>query len=147
MHRPVIAIIEDDPALQALLQDALSDEGYTTISWRGSAGAHEVLRQAQPDLIILDLWLEHPQAGSMVLGLLAVDPATRHLPVIVCSGAHHLLAAQAVHLAAQGYVIVEKPFDLEALLRQVAHCVHRSCPLGAGEAVRRNDQEVADVSV
>ncbi len=57
----------------------------------------------------------------MVLGVLACDPATRHLPVIVCSGAHHLLAAQATHLRAQGYVVVEKPFDVEELLTHVEH--------------------------
>jgi len=78
----------------------------------------------QPDLVILDLWLEHPGAGGMVLGLLAVDPTTRHLPVIVCTAFRQLLPAQVAHFQAEGYVLLEKPFDLAVLLAHVRILLH-----------------------
>jgi DNA-binding response OmpR family regulator len=117
--QPVIAIIEDDPAMQDLLGEVLPAEGYKTIRWERGDGAYEVIRAAQPDLVILDLWLEHPSAGSMVLGLLIVDPVTRHIPVIVCSAHQQLLRAQETQLRAQGYVILEKPFPMVDLLAHI----------------------------
>ena len=123
MHIPTVAIIEDDPAMQALLQDALADEGYTTISWYRGEGAHELIHQAQPDLVILDLWLEHRDAGGMVLGLLAIDPATQHIPVIVCAAFQQLPPDKMALLDAHAYVMLEKPFVLDDLLTHVQRCI------------------------
>ncbi len=117
--RPLICIIEDDAALQQLLHEVLLAEGYETVGWDRGEGAFEFLRMVQPDLVILDLWLEHPDAGRMVLELLTVDPATQHLPVIVCSAHQQLLRAQANHLHAQGYVLLEKPYAMDDLLAQI----------------------------
>jgi DNA-binding response OmpR family regulator len=125
MRRPVIGIIEDDAVLQQLLHELLLAEGYETVGWNRGEGAYEFLRRVQPDLVILDLWLEHPDAGSMVLGLLMVDPATQHTPVIVCSAHQQLLRAQATHLHAQGYVLLEQPFAMEDLLAQVRAALNR----------------------
>jgi CheY-like chemotaxis protein len=116
-------IVEDDPDTQALLQDTLTHHGYTTTSAYRSEGVHELIRQVQPDLVILDLWLEHQHAGSMVLGMLAIDPATQHIPVIVCTAFRQLLPAQLDHLDAQGYVLLEKPFTRDDLLGHVQRCV------------------------
>ena len=68
---------------------------------------------------ILDLWLEHPHAGSMVLGCLMTDPATQHLPVIISSAYRQLLDAEAAHLQARGYLIVDKPYRIGELLAAV----------------------------
>jgi len=89
------------------------------LPWTQGADAHPFICNAQPDLVILDLWLEHPQAGSMVLGFLMTDPATHHLPVIISSAYRHFLDAEEAHLRAQGYVIVDKPYRIEDLLAAV----------------------------
>ncbi len=70
-------------------------------------------------MVILDLWLEHPQAGSRVLSLLMGHPATRQIPVIICSAYRQLLGDQEAHVRAHGYVIVDKPYSIEVLLAQV----------------------------
>ena len=75
-----IVAVEDDAEIQELLDAVLTAEGYTVQHWAQGAGAYEFIRAVQPDVVILDLWLEHAQAGSMVLGLLMVDPATRSCP-------------------------------------------------------------------
>ncbi len=117
--RPRIVIVEDDTDILDMLTLAFTDAGYTVLPWTQGADAHPFIRDAQPDLVILDLWLEHPQAGSMVLGLLMIDPATQHLPVIISSAYRQLLDAQEAHLRAHGYVIVDKPYRIEALLAAV----------------------------
>jgi DNA-binding response OmpR family regulator len=112
---PHIVVVEDDATLQELLATVLTDAGYTVVPWTQGAGAYEFIRLVQPDLVILDLWLEHAQAGSMVLGLLMVDPLLQHLPLIICSAYRQLLDAQAVHLRTHGYVILNKPYRMEEL--------------------------------
>jgi DNA-binding response OmpR family regulator len=119
LARPRIVVVEHDTDILEMLTLALTDAGYTVVPWTQGADAHPFIRDAQPDLVILDLWLEHPQAGSMVLGLLMIDPATQHIPVIISSAYRQLLDAQAAHLRAQGYAIVDKPYRIEALLAAV----------------------------
>ncbi len=75
-----MVVIDDDHAILALLGTLLREAGYHPILWDCAQDVHELIRTVQPDLVILDLWLEHPGAGGMVLGLLAVDPTSRHPP-------------------------------------------------------------------
>ncbi len=76
------------------------------------------------DVVILDLWLEHQQAGSMVLGLLMTDPATQHIPMIICSAYRQFLGYQEAQLQAQGYVLLDKPYRVDTLLRAMARLLH-----------------------
>jgi DNA-binding response OmpR family regulator len=111
--------VEDDAEIQELLDTMLTAEGYTVVRWTQGAGADAFIRDIQPDLVILDLWLEHPQAGSMVLGLLMVDPATRYIPVLICSAYRQLLGDQEAQLRTHGYLILDKPYQIEELVAQV----------------------------
>jgi CheY-like chemotaxis protein len=112
-------VVEDDATLQELLATVLTDAGYTVHPWMQGAGAYEFIRLVQPDLVIVDLWLEHAQAGSMVLGLLMVDPATRYIPVLICSAYRQLLGDQEAQLRTHGYLILDKPYQIEMLVEQV----------------------------
>lgn len=114
-----IVVVEDAAAFQDLLDTVLTAEGYTVLRWTQGAGADAFIRDVQPDLVILDLWLEHPQAGSMVLGLLMVDPATRYIPLIICSAYRQLLGDQEAQLRTHGYLILDKPYQIEELLAHV----------------------------
>lgn len=85
--------------------------------------AHDFVLHTMPDVIVLDLWLEDADAGGMVLGLLELDPMTRHIPVIICSA--HLTARRelAVYLQDKGYRIMEKPFQPDLLLAYIQDAV------------------------
>ncbi len=123
--RARIVVVEDDTAFQDLLDTVLAAAGYTVLRWTQGAGADAFIRDVQPDLVILDLWLEHPQAGSMVLGLLMVDPATRSIPVIICSAYRQLLGDQEAQLRTHGYLILDKPYQIETLVEQVRALLDR----------------------
>ena len=137
MYKPLIVVVDDDPALQQVVQDLLEDEGYEILLWSQGAGAHELIREAQPALVILDLWLEHPSAGGMVLALLELDEATKHIPVIVCSGYMQLCRDQQSLLRGKGYVLLEKPFAVEALLGHVQALLAPAGTQQAGEQSER----------
>ncbi len=114
-----VTVINDDTAFLALMHDVLEDAGYEVSLHREGAQAHPRVREEQPDLVILDIRMEHPDTGWMVLELLRLDPATSHLPVIVCSADTIALRAKDGMLRHQGCDILEKPFDLDALLSLV----------------------------
>jgi len=116
---PRIVVVEDDTDILEMLSLALTDAGYTVLPWTQGRDAATFIRDAQPDLVILDLWLEHPQAGSRVLDSLRTGPATQHLPVIISSAYRPLLDAEEAHLHAQDYGIVDKPYRLDDLLAVV----------------------------
>ncbi len=54
-----------------------------------------------------------------MLGVLAVDPTTWHLPIIVCTAFRQLLPAPGANVQVEGYVLLENPFDLGVLLAHV----------------------------
>jgi two-component system nitrogen regulation response regulator NtrX len=146
MYRPLIAVVDDDPALRQVVQDLLEDEGYATLLRAQGTGAYELIREAQPALVILDLWLEHPNAGGMVLALLELDEATNHIPVIVCSGYMQLYRDQQTLLRGKGYVLLEKPFSVEALLGHVQALLASARTQEAGEQPERVQPSAGDRS-
>ena len=50
-----ILVIDDDTAICEALADALDEEGYEVLGARSAARALELIEQAQPDLILLDV--------------------------------------------------------------------------------------------
>ena len=75
-----------------MLADLLVMSGYRTLQISRAEAAFPAIRVAQPQLVVLDLWLEHRHAGSMVVGMLRIDPATAHTPIVLCSAqvaTHH----------------------------------------------------------
>lgn len=119
MTPPVIAVVNDDPAFLELMQELLTDESYTTELLHEGNGAYDAIRQRKPDLVILDLRLEHPEAGWKTLELLRLDPETTNIPVIICSADTRALREKEDWLRERDVKILEKPFNLDDLLTMV----------------------------
>ena len=102
----------------------LEAEGYRV---QASAHAFGDIRRAKADLVILDLFLHGDSAGWQQLDILTLDPATRAIPVIVCSAAIASLGHARQKLAALDVAVLEKPFDLEELRASVEAAL-RSAP-------------------
>jgi DNA-binding response OmpR family regulator len=101
------------------MREFLADEGYAVEIVRGEQDAYERIRQQRPALAILDVRLEHPEAGWEIATLLRLDPDTATLPLIICSADAQFLKAKADQLRAQRCEILEKPFMLDDLLAKV----------------------------
>jgi len=119
VQRPVIAVIERDQDLLHFLEEVLRDEGYDVVGWPLRAGAAEFIREAQPDVAIVSLWLEEPTAGSHLLHELRGRPDTRSLPVIVTVTTPLPENPSRLHADA----VLEKPFDLDDLLAAIRRAV------------------------
>ena len=115
----VIAVVNDDTAFIDLMSDLLSDEGYETIPHKVGDTAYTMIREAQPDLVVLDIQLEHRDSGWVTLDLVRLDPRTAHIPVIICSADARFLKEKEAHFQAKGCWSIEKPFNLDELLALV----------------------------
>jgi len=110
-----IVIVEDDQVTAECLSDLLTAEGYTAHILEAPRTV-ETLRQAQPDLVLLDLILPDVPGEELLYALRAENDLAR-LPVVLVSAVPHL-SDRAAALPVQGYVA--KPFEIDVLLRTVA---------------------------
>jgi DNA-binding response OmpR family regulator len=117
MRKRRILIIEDDPALAAMYQTALSLAGFDVTVCGDGLTALEDIDEAHPDLVILDLRL--PQLdGAAILREVASTPDTRHIPIIVVTGDD----AQGVSAAS----VLHKPCDPALLVAAVEQRFERA---------------------
>jgi CheY-like chemotaxis protein len=81
MTKARILCIEDDPDMIDYVTLILSKAGYEVIGAGGGAEGLEIMRQEQPDLILLDLMMPGMD-GADVLLQKKKDPVIRDIPVI-----------------------------------------------------------------
>jgi len=80
-----VLVVEDNPAMVALLADALIDAGLIVISAENGKEGLVLVETEKPDLVILDLMMP-VMSGLQVLRTLRREPETQYLPVIVLTG-------------------------------------------------------------
>ncbi len=119
MRRQRIAIVNDDGVYLELMQDLLQDEGYKVTVWNREENPYLLLKRDRPQLIIIDIRLETPDAGWKVLEQVRLDPATTHIPVIVCSADTQFLRWKRRQLREMDCAVLEKPFRLDTLMQHV----------------------------
>lgn len=111
-----VLIVDDDPAIRGMLVELLSDEGYETLVAGDGHAAIEIAKNQTPDVILMDLMLP-VMDGASATRIIKTNPTTSSIRVIAMSaGANLRLLAD--NLPADG--VVGKPFDLDALLADVA---------------------------
>jgi DNA-binding response OmpR family regulator len=105
-----ILVVDDDQDILDLIEFLLQDNGYEVIASLTADILDNVL-QINPDLILLDNWLDGT-AGSALCKILKTQEATRHIPVIIFSASTGLKQVAQDSLA-DNYI--EKPFDVDFL--------------------------------
>lgn len=138
--RHVLAI-DDSPELLALYAEMLGEEGYRVTTRRLPVVGHDEVRALDPDLVVLDLMFGEDDLASAFLARFRADPATRGVPVVVCSGDDRQLDAFGPRLRGWGYGVVEKPFDVDVFLAAVAGGLAAAEPRRAGT---RDGERTAD---
>jgi putative two-component system response regulator len=119
---PRILVVDDNPAIAALLRHGLSAEGYeVAVADDGLAALGEVA-VLPPDLILLDLELPSMR-GDEVCRRLKRDPATRWIPIVMITAmadsAHKIAAWDngADEFLSKPFHIVEVVARCRSLLR------------------------------
>ncbi len=110
-----ILIIDDMTDLISLFQRFTTRYVLEVIGTESASQAFEMLENLTPSLILLDVMLPR-QDGWEVLQRLKTNPATAHIPVVICSILNEPGLAAA--LGADGYL--RKPVTQDALLRELS---------------------------
>ncbi|OGM91245.1 hypothetical protein A2755_02480 [Candidatus Wolfebacteria bacterium RIFCSPHIGHO2_01_FULL_48_22] len=79
-----ILLIEDDPFLSSLLKNRFSKEGLEVMYAKDGQEAVTILKDASPDVILLDLILPK-KSGFEVMEAIRQDPQLRDAPIIIIS--------------------------------------------------------------
>ena len=88
-----IMIVDDEPAMLALLEIIFKRKGFTVLTASGAYQALNLLAKEKPDLIILDVMMPGI-SGLELCRRLRTDPSTAKTPVLILSGWSDLEAAQ-----------------------------------------------------
>jgi two-component system phosphate regulon response regulator PhoB len=114
-----IVLIEDDAWIRTFLRDALSDSGYAVAEAADGRTGIRLVREYQPDVILLDLAMPEV-TGIDVLHELRRRPATRDVPVLILSAYRSVLpGSDAERVAA----VLQKPIDIDDLLARVDEAI------------------------
>ena len=109
-----ILIVDDEQDIRELVAGILEDEGHAPRLAGNSDEALAAIEARQPQLILLDIWLQ----GSKLDGLQLLDLVRKQnasLPVVMISG--HGNIETAVAAIKQGaYDFIEKPFKADRLV-------------------------------
>jgi CheY-like chemotaxis protein len=118
---PFILLVDDEPAILALLSEQLAGEGYNTLQCRSGREAIGVLQRERPCLVIVDLQMERRDSGIAVVQMLRLNPGTEQTPALVMSADGRFLRDKVRQLRDHACEILEKPFDIDELLTLVHH--------------------------
>ncbi len=123
---PVVLVVDDNPDVSLLFRRYVRSPSVHVVQATSVEQALVLVRKVRPRLITLDLMM--PQRdGWDLLQLLTQDPATRDIPIAVCSVVHE----RAFALAVGASYFLPKPVGREALLE-----VLERCGLGPMDAVQ-----------
>jgi CheY-like chemotaxis protein len=115
-----IAVVDGDTTFLNLMHDLLERlGGYQVAICREWEDAHRFVKERLPALVILDICVGAEERGWTILELLTLDPATRSVPVIVCSAAIQSLHNHQAWLDRFGICALPKPFDIRALMETI----------------------------
>jgi len=77
-----VVLVEDEINIAEAIRFLLSNDGWRVETLANGANAAEVIRNAAPDLVMLDVMLPG-KSGFEILHDLRTDPATQTLPVLM----------------------------------------------------------------
>ena len=121
--RPLVLVVEDDPALGEVIVSALKDEELDARLARDGDEAMRLMDALEPSCMVLDLMMPR-RDGFSVLRELRSDGRIARLPVVVVTAIFGLSERlYATELGAADYVT--KPFELDDLVARVRALVSR----------------------
>ena len=129
MTMPNVLVVDDEDDIRALIDEILSEEGYSVTVAADAEAAREAREHAGFDLILLDIWM--PGTDGITLLREWSDEGSLDCPVVMMSG-HGTVdtAVEATRLGA--FDFVEKPLSLAKLLRTVERALEDTRKQAAG---------------
>ncbi|TMB94070.1 MAG: response regulator [Chloroflexi bacterium] len=119
MAAPRIAIVNHDPVFLRLIDRLLTLEDFDVVVCPSGTLAHEVIVKAQPQLVMLDTWLEDRDAGWMLLQTLQLDERVSGIPVLICTSDREEFDTRVHEGGPSNLRCIQKPFKPETLVSTI----------------------------
>ena len=130
-----ILLVEDEPAIQELIAANLTRAGHHVVRAADAESAQRIVREALPDLVLLD-WMLPGASGIEFARRLRADERTRNIPIIMLTArGEEADRVRGLELGADDYVT--KPFSPKELVARVGALLRRAQrPAGTPKALR-----------
>lgn len=135
--RPVVLLVEDEPAQREILTYNLEAEGFEVVAAADGEAALAAVQDHIPDMILLDWMLPHV-SGIEVCRRLRARPETKGIPIIMLSArSEEVDKVRGLETGADDYVI--KPYSVMELMARLKAQLRRVRPASAGEVLEYQD--------
>lgn len=128
---PKILIVEDEPSIQSVLKELLTDAGYDTATASDGVEALERFQRDKYDLVLLDIMMPELDGYSVCKAI----RETSGTPVIMLTALDDEEAqVKAFELQADDYIT--KPFSIRLVLLRIEAVLRRASEHTTGSALR-----------
>lgn len=118
-----ILLVEDEPAIQELIAANLARAGHHVVRANDAESAQRIVREALPDLVLLD-WMLPGASGVEFARRLRADERTSDIPIIMLTArGEEQDKVTALEIGADDYVT--KPFNPRELLVRARNLLWR----------------------
>ena len=122
--RPVVLLVEDEPAQREALAYNLAAEGLEVIEASDGEAAVTLAREVTPDVVVLD-WMLPELSGIEVCRRLRAAAGTRTVPIIMISArTEESDRVRGLEMGADDYVL--KPYSLAEFMARVRTQLRRT---------------------
>jgi CheY-like chemotaxis protein len=122
-----LLVVEDVPDTLKLVELTLTYKGYRVVTATNGEEALKVIEKERPALIVTDILMPRMDGFSLVHRL-RVNPETRGIPVIFLSATYVATEDKSFAEAIGVTRFLEKPIDMEELLKTVDQYLSRREP-------------------
>jgi twitching motility two-component system response regulator PilH len=113
-----VLVVDDSPTERYFLTELLTKNGFTVSAAENAEEAVLKLKSGLPDLILMDVVMPG-QNGYQLTRQLSKDPATQHIPVIMCTS-KNLQTDRIWGLRQGARDYVTKPVKVDELLEKIS---------------------------
>ena len=128
-----VLVVEDEPQIQELVAVNLEHSGHKVLRAASAEEAETAIRDALPDVLVLD-WMLPGESGLAFARRLRADERTRDLPILMLTArAMEQDKIAGLETGADDYLT--KPFSPRELAARIKAVLRRRAPQLSGDAV------------
>ncbi len=110
-----ILVIDDEPTIRLLLQEAITDWGYEFLEASRAQAGIDIISSEKVDLVLLDIQLPQMNGLAAVQKIREIDPK---VPVFMLTAFHNLKqVVEMLDVDIQQFI--QKPFDIDELYEKI----------------------------
>ncbi|MGH8733584.1 MAG: phosphate regulon transcriptional regulator PhoB [Burkholderiales bacterium] len=128
-----VLVVEDEPQIQELVAVNLEHSGHKVLRAASAEEAEAAIRNALPDVLVLD-WMLPGESGLAFARRLRADERTRELPILMLT-ARAMEQDKISGLEAGADDYLTKPFSPKELAARIKAVLRRRAPQLSGDAV------------